>query len=357
MSHEIRTPMNGIIGFADLLSTSEIPIPEQKQFLQIIKNSGEQLLQIVNDILDYSKLEAGQMTVVKEKVSLMEVIHKINIDFSKRAEEKGLDFILECPKSLNEVILVTDEYKLIQILNNLLSNALKFTEKGQVILECVEEEKHLKFFVRDTGIGIPPEKQTIIFERFRQADEKLSRKYGGTGLGLSISKGFVKLLGGTIGFESQQEVGTSFWFTVPYCHQKEEPTGDRAGKQLTFDWHDKTFLIVEDYFNNYKFLEILLKVTGAKILAADTGKKAIEMVRSHSEIDVILMDIKLPDITGYKATHEIRKFNKSVIIIAQTAYAFENDESEAIKSGCNAYISKPIDRKKLLQIIDTELKR
>ncbi|MCD6367315.1 MAG: PAS domain S-box protein, partial [Bacteroidales bacterium] len=354
MSHEIRTPMNGIIGFADLLSTTELPVTDQKQFLQIIKNSGEQLLQIINDILDYSKLEAGQMTVAKEKVSLMEVIHKIKIDFSKRAEEKGLDFILECPKSLNEVILETDEYKLIQILNNLLSNALKFTEKGQIFLECIAERKHIKFFVRDTGIGISPEKQAIIFERFRQADEKLSRKYGGTGLGLSISKGFVKLLGGTIGLESQQGVGTSFWFTIPYYHQKETLHLEKSGNQLAFDWSNKTFLIVEDYFNNYKFLEILLKVTGAKTLAADTGKKAIEMVRSHPEIDVVLMDIKLPDITGYKATREIRKFNESVIIIAQTAYAFENDESEALKSGCNAYISKPINRKELFQIIDTE---
>ncbi len=357
MSHEIRTPMNGIIGFADLLKNSDFSKKDQKEFLEIIKNSGQQLLQIVNDILDYSKLEAGQMTVQKEKVSLIEVINEIAIDFSKRAKKKGLDFFLECFDSFNEVILETDRYKFIQILNNLLSNALKFTEKGQIVLECVEEKNTLKFFVRDSGIGIPPEKKAIIFERFRQVDEKLSRKYGGTGLGLSISKGFVKLLGGTIGVDSQRGVGSSFWFTLPYFRQTKALSDDKPENQNIFNWNDKTFLIVEDYLNNQKFLEVLLKPTGVKTLVVETGKQAIEMVRSHPEIDVVLMDIKLPDITGYKATREIRKFNKEVIIIAQTAYAFENDRAEAINCGCNAYISKPINRQKLLQIIDLEYKK
>ncbi len=357
MSHEIRTPMNGILGFAELLENTDLTDESRKEFITIIKNSGQQLLGIINDILDYSKLEAGQMKLFLEKIVLADVIYEVVLDFTRRAEEKGLDFIFECFDKIKEIVVETDKTKLIQILNNLLSNALKYTEKGQILLECTIQENYLKFYVRDTGIGIVPEKQKIIFERFRQSDEKLSRKYGGTGLGLAISKGFVQLLGGTIGVESQRGVGSNFWFTIPYHPLSSSTVGKNDKQNSIDDWQEKTFLIVEDYIPNYKLLEFILKPTKARVLFTDTGKKAIEMVQQHPEIDVVLMDIKLPDITGYKATREIRKNNKEVIIIAQTAYAFGNDETEAIKNGCNAYISKPINKDKLMDIIRRAIKR
>ena len=249
-----------------------------------------------------------------------------------------------------------DEVKIKQVLNNLISNALKFTEKGFVEYGCsiveIEKKPFLLFVVSDTGLGIAKTDHAGIFDRFQQANYTTNKKYGGTGLGLAISKAYIELMGGKIWIDSDIGKGSKFYFTIPYKQpdsQKEHDPSINYYDFNDFNWNDKTILIVEDEFSNFYFLSEILSLTGAKIIHALNGKESVNICSQHKNIDLILMDIKMPEMNGYEATFLIKKMKPDLPIIAQTAYAFSDDFQKSLEAGCDDYISKPIVKELLIE--------
>jgi PAS domain S-box-containing protein len=352
MSHEIRTPMNGIIGFSQLLQARSQPPEKEQLFLsQIIENS-RQLLTLLNDIIDISKIEAGQLTIEKQEINLNFLIDETANLFDK---EKGNKIKLISHKGLKtkESYIITDPDRLKQVINNLLSNAIKFTKQGTVEFGYeLEKNRKLKFFVKDTGIGISKEQQQIIFDRFKQAEDGTTRKFSGTGLGLAISKELIEMMGGKIGVKSELKKGAEFTFTLPYEKGTYAVTEDSERNETPdYKWPGKKILIVEDNDTNYLFLQTCLEETNCQIERESDGKTAIQKGLNDKSIDLILMDIQLPSIDGLTATKEIKLFRKDLPIIAQTAYAMHGDKQKALDAGCSDYIAKPIDPKMLLEII------
>jgi len=357
MSHEIRTPMNGILGFAELLKEPKLTDKEQQEYISIIKKSGVQMLNTINDIVDISKIESGQMEVYISETNVNEQTEYIYAFFKPETDQKGLQFFLKNTLPVKEAIIKTDPEKVYAILTNLVKNAIKFTHKGSIEFGYnlkPTEPVELEFFVKDTGIGIRQEHKKFIFDRFRQGNESLTRNYEGSGLGLSISKAFVKMLGGKIWVESEEGKGSVFYFTIPYNVEPEEKnviknvvSADRAENQIK----DLKILIAEDDEGSEKLITMAAKIFGKEVLKARTGVEAIEACRNNPDIDLVLMDIKMPEMDGYEATRQIRQFNKDVVIIAQTAYALTGDREMAIEAGCNDYISKPIKKAELMALI------
>jgi CheY-like chemotaxis protein len=253
-------------------------------------------------------------------------------------------------------IFYSDGHRIRQVLSNLVGNALKFTDKGFVEFGYINNssEKQIQFFVRDTGIGIPPDKMEIIFERFRQVQEGSTRRYGGTGIGLYISKHIVELLGGKIWVESTLDKGTTFNFTIPYesMLQEDESTSIFEPIKKVYDWKDKTIVIAEDVETNYYFISAILSQTNAKIIWARDGQEVVNVCGNGDKVDLILMDIQMPKLNGYEATAIIKQLNPNITIIAQTAYAMPNDNIKCLEAGCNDYISKPINSLLLLDKLD-----
>lgn len=345
MSHEIRTPMNGILGFANLLKEPGLSGAEQQKFIEIIEKSGKRMLNIINDIIDISKIESGSMKLSMAESNVNEQIEYIYTFFKPEAEAKGLK--LSCHKiaSKENVTLTTDREKLYAILTNLVKNAIKYTERGEIDFGCIQKNNFFEFYVKDTGIGVPKDRQEAIFERFIQADIEDTMARQGAGLGLSISKAYVEMMGGQIWVESNEKSGSTFYFTLPCDSSSEEEiemSSNSDEKQTGADESQLSILIVEDDDISEMLLEIELQKIGKKLLKARSGIEAIEMIQSHPEIDLILMDIRLPQMDGYEATRQIRQFNKEVVIIAQTAYALTGVKEKAIEAGCNDYIAKPI---------------
>ncbi len=366
MSHEIRTPMNGILGFSDLLMSEETTEQERKSYIEIIYQSGKQLLNIINDILDISKIEVGQIQINEENVSLNDMLEELLALFTPKTFE-GKNIKIEVHKELSDTdsVVITDGMRVRQIFTNLINNAIKFTSKGYVEFgylivpsDDTIENNHaqIQFYVKDTGIGIPDSKREIIFDRFRQSDESHTRKFGGTGLGLAISKGFVELLGGKIWHESIEKSGSTFYFTIPYKAGDPEiiqKIESRLNSQ--FSWNNQTVLVVEDDDTSYKYLQKILKKAGLNIIRAISGYDAVSMCDKQRNISLVLMDIQLPGMNGYEATHRIKEICPDLPIIAQTAHALPEDKQKSINAGCNDYISKPIKRQILLSKIDTLL--
>lgn len=356
MSHEIRTPMNAIIGFSELLNIGDLTPEKRKEYADIIKSKGTLLMTLIDDIIEVSKFESGHLNIHKTETNLDNLLNELYAQFNQRKKHKGKDNIelkLDLPVRKLPFIF-TDPGRLQQVLSNLLNNALKFTDKGEIRFGYRPlDNNKLEFFVKDTGIGITREKQKVIFNRFRQLENTTARQYAtGSGLGLTIAKGIVELLGGKIWVESELQKGTSFFFTIPYEHvtkkDNEDKFPDNQLKISNFNWKNKVILIAEDEEVNYKFLETVLHDTQAQVLHAENGIQAIELCKSISKIDLILMDIKMPILNGYEATREIKKINPSIPIIAQTAFSMKDDKEKCIQSGCDDYISKPIDIKTLL---------
>lgn len=359
ISHEIRTPMNGIIGFAELLARDDLDSAIRKNYVAIMKKSSEQLIRIIDDIIDFAKIESNQIRLSLVNFNLNKLINELKIVFTNQLEScDKIRISLVDSKSLSDedAFVISDDFRIRQILSNLLDNAVKFTKEGEIRFGYEIKEDKIEFFVKDTGIGLSPDKHELIFERFRQADEGHTRKYGGTGLGLPISKGLVNILGGSIWIESILNKGSSFYFTVPYVIQDEIKDNNLANKlsSLKYNWKDKIILIAEDDDMNFEYLRVILESTEAKIIRAVDGSQAIKMC-SKFNFDVILMDIRLPVLNGIEATRHIRDLGIKTPIIAQTAYAMNDDVKNCIEAGCNRYIAKPISKEALFKLIDSVL--
>ncbi|OYT17097.1 MAG: hybrid sensor histidine kinase/response regulator [Bacteroidetes bacterium 4572_77] len=352
MSHEIRTPMNGILGFTGLLKDPQLSGDEQHRYLEIIERSGHRMLSTINDIIDISRIEAGQVEVVKMEISINKLLDEQYDFFNPEAESKGLELIYYPTLSAGEAFIITDKHKLEGILSNLIKNALKFTKHGKVTFGCalVNNSTELEIFVTDTGIGIPQSRLEAIFNRFEQADIEDSNVYEGSGLGLTISKSYVEMLGGNIRVSSKEAYGSSFKFTIPYLKkiQKEQKV-DAAKKDQKIALKKLSIIVAEDDKPSKFFFKEIFMHTFEELIFTSSGRETIDLCKENPEIDFILMDIKMPNINGYDATREIRKFNNKVIIIAQTAFAMSGDKEKAIDAGCNDYITKPIDRNSLLE--------
>jgi len=352
MSHELRTPLGAILGFAELLKKTKLNT-EQREYLEAIQGSGNNLLGIINDILDLSKLDAGRLTTEDVPFSLPELMHSLQIMFAVKAAEKGLDFKVYTSPSIT-YHLSGDSMRLTQILVNLIGNAIKFTHKGKVTVFCdvQQEDKHtiwLDFSIADTGIGVPKEKVEKIFERFSQADTDTTRKYGGTGLGLSITRQLIELLDGSISMQSVEGKGTTFSFSLPFKKVSGQPFLSEV-TESTFDLDtSKTVLVVEDNFMNQKLTSIILQNNGLPYHLAENGQEAIEFLKSK-QADVILMDLQMPVMDGYQATCAIRdELKLATPIIAMTAHALAGEKEKCFQLGVNDYLPKPFTERELLQ--------
>jgi len=352
MSHEIRTPMNGIMGFAGLLENEQLPPEKRKNYVRIINESCRQLLSIINDIIDMSKIEAGVMQIDDTPFCVNEELEKIKLFYTQLAENKGISIFLRTTLSNSESCISSDITKFNQIFNNLISNSLKFTSTGGIIFGYSVEGDFLKFYVNDTGIGIAKELQDVIFQRFKQADLTITHKYGGTGLGLAITKAYVNMLGGEMSLESDKDKGATFTFTIPYKKMETKTLTSNDGVSDFPKYEKYTILIVDDEKINLLYLNELLAKTEAKLLKAQNGLQAVEICESNPNIDIILMDIKMPVMNGYDAMEKIKKMNHNAKIVAQTAFAMLEDREKVMKAGFDGYLNKPINKHQLFDVLD-----
>jgi len=353
MSHEIRTPMNGILGFSELLETPGLTGDEQQKYIRIIEKSGARMLNIINDIVDISKIEAGLIKPKMSETNINEQVEFIYTFFKPEVEAKGMKLSFNNPLPTKEVTIITDREKLYAILTNLVKNAFKYTEEGEIEVGYSKKGGTLEFYVKDTGIGIPEDRQAAIFERFVQADIEDTKARQGAGLGLAITKSYVEMLGGKIWVESEEGSGSTFYFTLP-CNAEsviETITQQLVSSGKTDTTRKLKILIAEDDEVSGMLIDITVKKFGKEILKVRTGVEAVEACRDSPDIDLILMDIRMPEMGGYEAAKQIRKFNKVVVIIAQTAYGLSGDREKSIEAGCNDYISKPINKDELLSLI------
>ncbi len=354
MSHEIRTPMNAIMGFSELLPKQYDNKEKLEKFSSIIHQRSKDLLEIINDILDIAKIESGQIVINEEDFNINDIFSNLKIFFNEQQKKKGkqnikLNLVTHCTPA--ECSIVSDKVKLNQILINLIGNAFKFTDNGSIDVTCkMDANNNIVFSVIDTGIGIAHNQHAIIFDRFAQVDHGPDRLYGGTGLGLSIVKGLVKILGGEVWFKSELGKGSTFYFSI--AHKTSDAKNLEAYPSESNDFHfrDKKILVVEDDLFNSAYIKEILSEEGLKAIYTESGNEAIK-IATTKDIDLILMDIRLPDIDGYEATRQIKKIKPNIKIIAQTAFAGTDDKRRAFDAGCNDYISKPIKEKLLLEML------
>jgi len=354
MSHEIRTPMNGILGFAQLLSMPGISKEEQAEYIAAINSNGKLLLSLINDIIDISRIEAGQLTICPEAIEIRSLANETFngiITDAVRKEKSGIVFRMEEDPECTNLIIQTDPLRLKQILQNLLSNAIKFTDQGEIVLGYYKRNDTLHFYVSDTGIGIQHEKQKVIFERFVQADPSATRRFGGSGLGLAISKGLADLLGGTLTVKSQPGEGSIFTLVLPIEKTSNFKEEQKTVHPMTEKWNNTTVLIVEDDKFSAKYLDTVLRKHGITTFIVARASEGFQVLREHPEIALILMDIQLPEINGYDATRQIKAQFPNIPVIAQSANAFDDDRQKCLDAGCSDYISKPIQQEKLISLL------
>ena len=361
MSHEIRTPMNGIVGFANLLRDPGLSEDKKDLFLKHIDQSSNQLLNIIDDIIDISKIESGQLKISNKPVRINGILEEIYSSFFHRIRgdapgQKLVDFKLKRGNESNDFTIVTDDFRLSQIFNNLIGNAIKFTKEGHITFGyTLRNNRHVEFFVSDSGIGIPNNKRQIIFDRFGQVNQERSLQPSGTGLGLPISKSLVNLMGGEMWVESEVGKGTTFYFTLPLVVEEPEEEPRIMISNNTYNWSNKHILVAEDEELNWLFVREMLRQTGATIHRALNGREVVTKARKLAP-DAILMDIKMPELSGIEAARKIRKFNASVPIIAQTAFVMAEEKEESIKAGCNHFVTKPLDRTTIMELINSYFK-
>lgn len=360
MSHEIRTPLNGILGLTQLMHNPSLEEETRKEYLSLITVNGRLLLNLVNDIIDISRIESNQIEINEDIFSLSHLFQDLEKFFKSEIMARKKDNLhLTISKCVNTSDNLTgDNHKIRQVLTNLLSNAIKFTSKGDIeVGSRIKEDDTILFYVKDTGIGIPAEQLESVFNRFTQVDQSLTRSYGGSGLGLAICKGLVDKMNGKIWAESDGINGSVFYFTLPYRPSANEPiiVSGEIEEIEKINWKDFCILVVEDNYVSFRLLQVSLQKTGVNILHADTGYKAIEIVEQNPDIDLVLMDIQLPVLNGYEATKKIKKIRPQLHVIAQTANATDEDRVSCIVAGCSDYITKPINLDRLFEILNKYL--
>ena len=360
MSHELRTPMNAILGYTDLLLDSRDSLsPDVREKLQVVSRNGAYLLEALSDILDLSKIEAGQLDVERIPLDPRVVIDAASGLFSIQAREKGLSLDLVFPPDL-PARLISDPTRIRQALTNLLGNALKFTSEGGVRVETRYEREMLVVRVRDTGIGIPQEKLAGLFRPFEQADASTTRRYGGTGLGLAITRRLARLLGGDCTVESEAGVGSTFTFS---CHAPRAGAGGSvapspddvaaAGRRACAAAAEPLaarILLAEDGPDNQRLIALILRKAGAEVVVVENGRLAVERLR-REPFDLVLMDMAMPDMDGYEATRTLRELGMDLPVIALTAHALQGDRERCLEAGCSRYLTKPVERARLLAVI------
>ncbi len=361
VSHEIRTPLNAVIGFSQLLGEPELNNEDRNAYIDAISVNTETLLRLIDDIIELARIEAGEIKIMNELFEvkpLMERLYRNAEAIRHDLKKEHLTLIMTSSTDEN-LVLLSDKIRIRQVLLNLVKNALKFTNKGKVEFgyhlvssNRNEQPDRVCFFVSDTGIGIEEDKIKFIFDRFRQLEDTYTRIHGGVGLGLTISRNLVSLLGGEIWVESKVGIGSTFRFTIPLSSTAVSKGTEKVNRSNTTpEWHKKTILIVEDVDSNFRYLKACLKRSGATIIWAITGKQAIEALHRHPEINLVLMDLQMPEMNGYEATKIIKTFRKELPVIAQTSYAMSDDRQKALEAGCDDYIAKPIRSDDLLAII------
>ena len=358
MSHEIRTPMNGILGFTELLKKPQLTVEKQQKYIDMIEKGGLRMLNILNDLIDISKIESGQTQVTISTCNVNDKIEYIYSFFKPEVESKGMQIFYQNSLPAEKAFIETDREKILGILTNLIKNAIKYSDKGTIefgyTLKPLRKPVKLVFFVKDTGRGIPKDKQKVIFDRFIQANSDDKRVFQGTGLGLAISKAYVEMLGGKIWVESESGKGSCFFFTIPYNNIPKVTTqnlkviaiavAEKKIKQLKI-------LIAEDDASSAILQAEIVNQYCSEVSYARTGVETIDVCRSNPALDLVMMDFQMPEMNGYEATRHIRQFNKSIVIIAQTAYVLKGDREKAIAAGCNDYIAKPYNQASLINII------
>ncbi len=362
MSHEIRTPMNAIIGFSDLLTDPDINDHQKQEIIKHINKSSNTLVYLIDDIIDIAKIEAGQLKINKSECNINQILADVCNSFSESHNLKSKDSVqLKLMKGIqnDNFTIHTDPIRFQQILINLIGNGLKYTENGFVecgyMVKTENNNSHLEFYVKDTGIGIQKDKHEEIFNRFSKVEDDKTKLYRGTGLGLAITKNLVEMLDGKIWLESKENIGSIFYFSIPVVEFKGLHTPESEKDYSLKDWRNNTILIAEDEDSNYRVLQMALKRTNINILRAENGKQAVEICRSNKNINLVLMDIKMPELNGLEATREIKKVRPELPIIAQTAYAMQEDEEKTKNAGCVDYLSKPIKTKVLISTLNKYL--
>ena len=355
ISHEIRTPLNGILGFTEVLTDSDLPPEDKEIYLTMLHNSSERLINTVNNFLDISLLTSGNQKVFRKEINLNDFMIHVMEKFKGSCTIKNLTLSLETPESGQDMRIVTDKDLLEKILWQLIDNALKFTPGGSVTIGYKENDDELLFFVRDTGIGILEENQKQVFDYFMQENTANTRGYEGSGLGLTIAKGMVELLGGKIWLNSEKDKGTTFYFFIP-LEQKRKPQTLTPSMDASRNHDEKqAILVAEDDEANFFYINLLLKGDSVEVLHARNGLEAVEMSRSHPEIDLVLMDLKMPEMDGFEATMHIKAIRADLPVIAISAYTSGEDQHKARQAGCDEFITKPIKKDLLLKKIE-ELK-
>jgi PAS domain S-box-containing protein len=358
ISHEIRTPMNSIVGFSGLLKDPDLDFNRKSHMADVIIQSSNQLLSIIDDIVRIATIEAGQERLNESAVKLNSILRYEQEQFASKAKQLNLDFKFNPGLPDDKACIKTDETKFLQTVTNLLVNAFKFTKTGHVYFGYELKGKFLEFFVEDTGIGIPQNMHQEIFKRFSQVDNHLTRQYGGSGLGLSICKAYTELMGGTLTLDSSPGEGTRFLFTVPYYPFNEEATGEPILTESPVAFKvskEYTILVAEDEEMNFILLKELLRPYKLNIIHAENGLEATNMVREMEQIDLVLMDLKMPVMDGFEATRMIRDFRPELPVLALTAYSQESDKQRAKESGCCEVMIKPIERRILYENLNTYL--
>ncbi len=362
MSHEIRTPMNAIVGFSDLLDMEDMPFDKRKAYTKTIRERTKDLLNIINDLLDISRIESNSLKIVINKGNINNTLAEIKDFFKLRNEQiynKPIEFVLENELEASRCFIETDFDRIKQVLINLIENAFKFTNEGQIKLKCsLKDETTLLIAVSDTGMGIPKDKLDLIFERFRQVDDTyLTREFGGVGLGLSICKGIIELMHGKIWVESTSNVGSTFYFTIPFKPSVSIANKTGITENNQYNFKGKKILIIEDIQFNRDYLKEVLESTYATMIFAPDGNIALKEFSAHQDIDIVLMDIRLPDIEGLELTRRMTRVRNGIKIIAQTAYASSEDQEKCIEAGCIDFITKPILKRTLLEKLGSYLLR